>query len=178
MNPELSAILDFETLSTDPDAIVIEIGCLAVNRRTFKPVAELDLRPLILPQLADGRSFTKDTIAWHEQKHTLPKSMGDIAIKAAVRKLAAFIEDHNPVRIWAWGKDFERPLFENLCRRYGVEIPSHQFRKFACARDKWQDAFGMDAPAPERTHHALQDCHDELRDLRKALIHMNLKHVF
>ena len=31
---------------------------------------------------------------------------------------------------------------------------------------------------PERTHHAYQDCLDELRDLHLALTKLNLKHVF
>jgi hypothetical protein len=173
-----SLILDFETLSLDPSAIVTEIGIIAVNRADFVTFDSLDIRTAVLPQLAMGRSWDAGTIRWHEKKGTLASIVGQTPIKDAVKSLVAFIEKHNPHRIWAWGKDFERPLFENLCNQLRVEAPDYQYRKFTCARDKWQDAFGVDTKQPERTHHAHQDCLDELRDLHKALDAMNLKHVF
>ncbi len=173
-----SLILDFETFATDPHATVIEIGAIAVNRSDFTTFSGLNLKPAFLPQIADGRSFNEATARWHISKNTFPRVDGILPITECVRRLADFIAYHNPVRIWAWGKDFERPLYENLCLTCGIQTEAFDFRKFACARDQYQNAFGIHAKAPERTHHAHQDCLDELRDLHAALKSMNLTHVF
>lgn len=173
-----SLILDFETLSTDPDATVIEIGCLAVNRSDFTAFGGVEFRPTFLPQIASGRSFTADTIEWQRSKDTFPQTDGTMSLVECTRRLAEFIEYHNPHRIWAWGKDFERPLLENICRAAGISLPAYQFRSFACARDIWQHAFGIEHRPEERPHRALADCKSELRDIHAALRHLNLTHVF
>lgn len=174
-----SAVLDYETYDTSPSAIVTEIGCVIIRITGSEAVItdKFYLRPDILGQLADGRTFSKDTLQWHMRNgssYTLP---GDISIADATRRLHDFLKLHDPRRIWAWGKDFERPLYENLCKSAAIPLPAYQFRKFACARDKWQDAFGLEMKAPERTHNALQDCLDETRDLIAALNRLNLFHA-
>jgi hypothetical protein len=173
-----SIILDFETLSTTPDAVIIQVGAIAVNRSDFAIYDTLDHRPEIFGQLTIGRQWDTDTIRWHMKNGTIITNPGKITIEQSIRALSMFITHHNPHRIWAWGKDFERPLYENLCRRLSIAVPDYQFRSFACARDQWQNAFGMETQAPKRTHQALQDCKDELRDLHQALTKLNLKHVF
>lgn len=174
----VSLILDFETLDTAPSAAITEIGIIAVRRSTFKVIDHLDMHPHVLPQLASGRTYTSDTIRWAEKKNLLPGQPSTLPLEMAIQMLHSFITHHNPFRIWAWGKDFERPLFENACKHYHINVPDYQFRMFACARDAWQNAFGMDSKPPERTHHAYQDTLDELRDLRAALKKLNLTHMF
>lgn len=164
-----SLILDFETLDTAPSAVITQIGIIAVNRRDFQVFAHLKLFPHILPQLATGRTYTSDTIRWAEKKGCSPTGLGQTPLADCLKRLHRFIEDHDPYRIWAWGKDFERPLFEHASQQHHLPIPAYQFRKFSCARDHYQTAFGIQAKAPERIHQALQDCHDELRDLHQAL---------
>lgn len=173
-----SLILDWETLSTDPHAAVIEVACIAVDRESWHAFSSFEMRPAFLPQIASGRTINDDTIKWHQSKGTFPQVDGTIPLADCVRHLVEFIAHHNPHRIWAWGKDFERPLLEDICLQHGIAVPPFQYRQFACARDKWQDAFGMEEREPKRTHHAHQDCLDELRDLRTALTAMNLTHVF
>lgn len=173
-----SIILDFETLSTTPDAIVTQVGAIAVHRSDFAIYDTLDFRPEIFGQLASGRQWDAETIWWHGKQGNTIQNPAKITIEQAIRALAMFLTHHNPHRIWAWGKDFERPLYENLCRSLKIEVPNYQFLQFACARDQWQNAFGLEAKAPKRTHQALQDCKDELRDLHQALTTLNLKHVF
>ncbi len=172
-----SIILDFETLSTEPDAIVTEIGAIAVIRQDFTIIESLNVHPEIFLQLANGRTWSRDTILWHHKKGNHIQN-GTTPIREATQQLQAFIARHNPFRIWAWGKDFERPLYENLCRTLGLPISQYDFRKFACARQEYQNAFGLDHKAPERTHKDLQDCKDELRDLHAALKARNLLHMF
>lgn len=175
-----SLILDFETLDTSPTAIVTEVGCIALHRSgdTVRIIDELELFPDIFGQLANGRTYSRSTLLWHQKKDNSHLTLqSGITIEQSTAKLSEFIALHNPSRIWAWGKDFERPLYENLCRFSKIAIPDYQFRRFACARDKWQDAFGLDAKASPRTHRALHDCRDEARDLVTALNALHLFHV-
>jgi hypothetical protein len=174
----VSLVLDFETLDKKPTAAITQIGIIAVRRKTFKVIEQLELLPHVIPQLAAARTFSVDTIQWAEKKNLLPGPPSTLPLEIAVKILHAFISFYNPFRIWAWGKDFERPLLENLASQYQLEFPDYQFRKFACARQEWQNAFGMESPPPDRTHHALQDTLDELRDLRSALKKLNITHRF
>jgi hypothetical protein len=181
MNPiSFSAVLDFETLDTTPTAVVTEIGCIIARRRydEIDIVDRVALFPNILLQLADGRTHTRDTILWHRKNGTIPMQIGDQTLESCTRLLMETLSFPGLNRIWAWGKDFERPLLENICTASKVELPSYHFRKFTCARDHWQSAFGMDAKSPPRTHHALRDCEDELRDLVAALNELRIFHTF
>ena len=172
-----SIILDFETLATEPDAVVIEIGAIAVIRKDFTIIERLDIKPEIFHQLASGRTWDRETILWHHEKgHHIQNCT--TPIRNATISLRDFIAKHNPYRIWAWGKDFESPLYENLCRTLGLPLRGYDFRNFACARQEYQNAFGRDHKAPERTHRALQDCEDELRDLHAALKKTSQLQVF
>lgn len=173
-----SILLDFETFNTTPDTIVTEIGCIALERKcdTVSIIDQLELYPCIIGQLADGRTFSQDTLHWHLRNNSTLKPASGL-LRTCTQELADFIEHHKPQRIWAWGKDFERPLYENICRSSGINIPAYQYRIFTCARDIWNNAFGTEAKAPTRTHRALQDCKDEARDLVHALNHLNLFHL-
>lgn len=175
----LSILLDFETLDTAPTAVVTEIGAIAILREheNVRIIDHLALCPDILGQLADGRTFSRDTILWHQKQPDPVRIVPGPSLAACTTLLAAFIDRHQPRRIWAWGKDFERPLYENICNASGIKVPDYQFRQFACARDQWHNAFGLEAHAPKRTHHALQDCKDELRDLVTALNALDIFHV-
>jgi hypothetical protein len=169
-----SLILDFETLDTSPTSVITEIGCIAVHRSDFVVFDKLDLRPHILHQIADGRTYSQETFDWHKEKQTFPEHDGNIHLSKAVQQLYQFITRHNPVRIWAWGKDFERSLLENIYRSHDIIPPQYQFRTFTCARDHYMTAFGLDArPEKPNTHHALQDCIDELPLIHAALKELN-----
>lgn len=191
MSRPISILLDFETLDTSPSAVVTQIGALAIHRGHFAAIDDsataadsldttvrIDLDLPIFPQLAAGRSFSTDTLAWHTSKRTRTQCTTGTPPDRAARILRDFIEDHKPHRVWAWGKDFERPLLENFTSFHGVHISPFSFKRFACARDRWQDAFGLEAKAPDRTHIAIEDCLAELRDLHAALAAINLLHVF
>jgi hypothetical protein len=186
MNQPISLVLDFETADSNPtNPVVFEIGIIAITRPACLAAGEpsrivdrLDLQPNHLLQLIDGRTFTADTLRWHISKNTLPTRVGDMTLEAATIQLAYFIARHNPYRIWAWGKDFERTLYENLCGAAGIPMPEYQFRRFACGRDHWQTAFGMDQRPAERSHRAIEDCESEAHDIFAALNHLNAIHAF
>lgn len=165
---ETSAIIDLETLDTAPTAVVTQIGCIIVERGTFLVRDEFSLHLPILPQLAAGRTFSADTIAWHLSKKNHILSTGGTDPRNAFHALHLLLDTHKPRNTWAWGKDFERPILENIYRHHDIPLTPYAFRSFHCGRDAWHLAFD-DAKPPERTHDAIKDCFDELRDIKNAL---------
>lgn len=184
--PTHSIIFDYETFDNDPrNPVVTEIGAIAVTRPAATPLGEplriidrLHLKPNHLLQLMDGRTFSRETLAWHIQKGTLPATVGTLTLAECAKQLAAFIDHINPYRIWCWGKDFERTIYQGMCGEAGLALPEYQFRKFACGRDHWQTAFGMDHRPAERSHIAIQDCESEMYDILAALTKLNALHAF
>jgi hypothetical protein len=170
-----SIILDIETLSRRPNAIVTEIAAIAVNSVSEalieSGVVEIDsllIEPCIATQLADGRHFEKDTITFHDKNHTLPGSFTGTSPLVSCMTLGMFISRHKPKTVWIWGKDFDRPILEDLFAQHRLPLPWEYWRT-ACARDAWKLAFGDGQKPAKRNHKAIDDCRATLRDLTTAL---------
>jgi hypothetical protein len=172
-----SIILDIETLSRRPHAIITEIAAIAVTLENGEPLetSSIGIDLCIASQLAARRHFEPETIQFHQQHNTLPESFqAQLPLKAA-NNLIQFIEDHQPRTVWIWGKDFDRPILESFYQFVGLPFP-WKYWQTACARDAYKLAFGHDAKPPKRTHSAINDCRDTLRDLTAALTKLDRLH--
>lgn len=166
-----SIIIDTETLSLAPDAIITEIGLLAFNRADFTVIDELEIKPGLFDQLAMGRSYDSSTIEFHQRQGTLPENTSGPTPKATVASIESFILKHQPVRVWIQGPDFDRPLIEDLCRKLGTALPW----KYSITRDTrttFDLAYPGERHAP-RPHTALADCRHTLADLARSLVTLN-----
>ena len=173
-NPQspYSAILDLETLSTRPNAVITEIGVLIFNRNDFSIVDELLIIPGFWLQILVDRHLCPNTIRFHLRNGTLPTSGGENDPEESARSLADFLKCFNPHRVWIQGPDFDRPIIEDFCRQYGVAFP-WDFWRTRDTRTVWDLAFPGRKHAP-RPHTALADCHATLQDLRDALNRIGL----
>ena len=168
-----SLIIDIETLSRQPNAIITEIGAILVAR-TDAGLVEYDsllVQPCIATQLAAGRHFEPETIAFHRANRTLPASFTGAPLLDSAIALSSFVQKHKPRTIWIWGKDFDRPILESFASSQSLPL-AWEYWRTACARDAWKLAFGEAKPA-KRPHQALEDCRATARDLHSALIHLN-----
>lgn len=170
-----SIILDLETLSRQPNALITEIGVLAFDRRDFSVIETLLITPDIFSQLQDGRHACPQTIAWHRSQNTLPTTNGTGTILADLTTLHQFFTEHAPQRIWIQGPDFDRPILENLCQSHHLPLPWDYWRT-ADSRTTWNLAF-PGTKHPKRPHSALGDCHATLRDLHASLTILNRLHA-
>lgn len=166
-----SIILDIETLSRRPDALVLEVGLIAFNRADFVPFDCLELFPGFFPQIQSGRHLCAETIAFHTKQGTLPTQVGDQCPAVAMKALANFIASHKPHRVWIQGPDFDRPILENLCQQHGLALPWEYWRT-ADSRTAWNLAF-PGVKHDKRPHRAIADCKATLHDLAKSLIALN-----
>jgi len=167
-----SLILDIETLSRRQNAVITEIGVIAVDRNSFQPIDRLLIHPLFFEQMLLARHLCVETIQFHQEKGTLPTSVGTHSIHDCYKHLAAFVAKHNPYRIWIQGKDFDVPKLDTLFQHIGKPLP-WKYYQVKCARDAWDLAFPDDIKRDPRPHDAIGDCAATLRDTWKALATLN-----
>lgn len=171
--PTTSIILDLETASRRPDALITEIGAIAFNRSDFVETSCLLLHPGFFEQIQLGRHICPETIEFHKKHKTLPTQVGDMPVKDCVHFLSRFIREHAPERVWIQGPDFDRPIIESLCRSIGEDLPWDYWRT-ADSRTVWNLAFPGIKHDP-RPHHAVPDCRATLNDLARSLIQLNCR---
>lgn len=167
MNHHHSIILDIETLSRQPNAVITEIGLIAFDRSSFEIVSELAIKPSILEQIALGRHSCPDTIAFHRNNGTLPDFNSETSVEYTVSRLGEFIHHHSPRHIWIQGPDFDRPIIENLCQQAHRSLPWDYWRT-RDSRTTWDIAF-PGVKHPKRPHSALGDCRATLDCLLQSL---------
>lgn len=167
----VSLVIDLETLSRRPDAIITEIGVVAFNRSDFTERDFIALSPDILAQIGAGRHSCPETIAWHQSNRTAPVTMGDLTPKETCRALRDFITRYRPHRVWIQGPDFDRPILESFCIQFGDSLP-WEFWRTRDTRTLWDAAF-PDVKHDQRPHYALPDARATLADLTKALAALN-----
>jgi len=158
-----SIFLDLETLDTRPTAIVTEGAFVAFDEETGEVLEELEIEPDFWDQLASGRTWSKDTLAFHGRLGTLPEGRGD-DVKECEMFVRNFFREHTPARVWIWGADFDRPVLEDFM---GGFLP-WEFWKTRCARTVWDVAF-PGVKHGKRPHKAMEDVKASIWDLMNAL---------
>lgn len=167
-NPQSTAlVLDLETLSRKPDAVVDELGVLVFDATTFDIIEEHGILLDIGEQIQLGRGTEADTIAHRRRNGTYPDHFAGAKLDPTLSRLQLLIEDHQPEAIWIWGKDFDRPILDSLFDSVG-RSSDFPYWKIRCARDTYKAAFGAKSKGSSKTHHALDDCRVILSDLQEA----------
>ena len=166
MTSSTSIILDIETLSRRPDAIITEIGLIAFDRSTLEPVEDLSITPSLWDQMAADRHHEAATLNFHRDNGTLPALTDYSSSKVAVHLLHAFFKRFSPAHVWIQGPDFDRPVIENFCIQNGDVLPWDYWRTRDC-RTLWNLAF-PGVKHPKRPHHAVEDCRSTLLDMASA----------
>jgi hypothetical protein len=171
---DLSILIDIETLSRRPDAIITEIAAVAFDPNTpdFIERNHIIMRPCIASQLADFRDFEPETIQFHFKNGSLPERFSGQSPLDACRTLTGFISHIQPRRVWIWGKDFDRPILESFFRYVDLPFP-WEYWQTSCGRDAWHLAFGGSEKPAKRPHSALADARASVADLNKALHCLN-----
>lgn len=126
--------IDLETLSTQPNAIIISLGAVAFNldeidlledleseSRTFHCYFELN------DQLHRGRIMDPDTIMWWMKQNTTARfAIAEAARVHVVTGLSAFTEQCKTwgvTRFWGNGAGFDNVILRNMYEAYGLLCP-------------------------------------------------------
>ena len=158
----MDVMLDLETLSTKPNAVILSLGAVK-----FDPFSEridvdegLDLRVDVDEQSALGRDIQEETVAWWEKQ---PPEVQDAAFNPDGRiKLAGFIKTLNKFlvgadNIWCQGPAFDIVILEDLYRQLGIPTP-WQFWQISDSRTLFKTHGDPRDKNRKGAHNALMDC--------------------
>lgn len=151
-----SIILDIETLALTPDALITQIGMIAITGDNASVVGEELIVPGFFQQLSLFRRICPETIKFHEENGTLPATLSQEKPEVSIIKMEAFIQKHQPRHIWIQGPDFDRPIIEDLCIQLNRKLPWNYW----ITRDS-RTLQGIAFPGvknPKRPHDAIGDC--------------------
>lgn len=165
----MHAMIDLETLDTEPTAVVTAVGIVMFDPYSNTP----PLHKLYCvtndwsEQQKRGRTISGDTVRWwFEQDElarnalTVPQSEYSISTEGMLREVAEFFDGYgNDVELWGNGADFDNVILGSLYKSYGMKKPwSYSMNR--CYRTMNSLPKGKHFIKPERigTHHnALDD---------------------
>jgi hypothetical protein len=116
------AMIDIETLGTEPDCVVLSVGAVKFNPYNHnEPHAKTLWRPAVESQMSAGRSVLDSTLEWWAKQ---PKHIQDEAFSEEGRiPLEQFFADLNKYvvgcdKIWCQGPQFDMVILENLFKQF------------------------------------------------------------
>lgn len=172
-------MLDIETLSTRPNAVILTIGGVKFNPYSLQPAyQELYLRMDVDQQLADGRDASETTMAWwlKQSESSRIEAFSDenrTDLDSAHRQLNKFLVGVDT--IWAHGAVFDIMILENLYTQYSWPIPWQYWQirdsrtLFAVLGDN-RDKAGL--------HNALDDCRSQAKAVQKIYHDLGIKSAY
>ena len=167
-------MIDLETLSTDPRAVVLSLGAVVFNHEDIHNTLylELDIREQMEVY---KRHVSADTLAWWMKQSSAartvfspqhPVLMHD-AISQMIDMLSAV--EWGGIHVWSNGGSFDIPIIHTMCTDTGVKLPWQYFNE-RCYRTL-KNAFPNVKAVPMEgvEHNALNDALYQALHLRKLL---------
>lgn len=167
-------MIDLETLSTAPDAVILSMGAVAFDERAHlsgqpNVCATAFYRALnIEEQKAMGRRVDESTMAWWAQQSPEARAVFDeekAPVRQALEEFGAFIAERTVgkefVLPWGNGADFDLVLLSSLHQWRGVKVPwrYHNHRCFRTLKNLLPEDYAIAQQSVDRIghHNALAD---------------------
>lgn len=182
----MHGMVDIETLDTKDSAVVFQIGFIVFDPKTYGKVIERIYHLDILDQVLAGRTIDPGTVGWWnqqprgswEERYVFPNPI--CSLHDALTSIAIDIKDHGITKVWSNSPSFDAVILRSAARSLGITEFPWDFRKDMDLRTikeiaRLLDVAGylQDLQMKEMTHHALQDCRDQIETLRICSIIMN-----
>ena len=171
------AMIDLETLSTNPDAVILTVGGVKFNPyNQEEPAQPMYFRVDVDSQTAMGRHVQPSTLDWWA---TQPKEISEEALGEQNRvSLEEMIRTINRFAVgvdvfWCQGPLFDYAILQNLYTQLGHPQPWQYWQ----IRDS-RTLFSLyREPTVEKTdaHNALADCYYQAKKVQRYYKHLNLK---
>lgn len=163
-------IMDLETFSTKPNAVIAEVAYLVLDAQ-FNKIQEASM--LVDNPFANSGASELATIRWHETNTNLLDRLEDTSIsKYGILAVLGHIKDLfskvNPDTIlWCHGKDFDIPVLRLTAIAYNMDFQFPNYRKVECLRTTMHvaETLGWKPLVITKSHSALQDCIDQAKQL-------------
>ena len=157
-------MIDIETLGTDNDAVIIQIGAVIFNEQgmleTFESKINVDCQ--------QERSTTAGTLAfWFKQDVSLYDVIGDEDLQVALMRLKKFLKGKKVEEFWSKGS-FDFNLLDNAFKSYSMRPPWH-YGQVRCFRTMFKLPVPRNIDKNETLHDALSDAIHQATELNEIL---------
>jgi len=158
-------MLDFETLGTQPNAVVVSLGAVIFGLDGIKKEGYWVFD--INHQIKRGRSVTGDTIAWWISQSANAKvtfseiNQKGIMLDEFIPALGHFCSGFSQLRAWGNGANFDISIIEHIYASMGHKLPWLYYNT-RCYRTM-KSCFGIEAGGQFKgvKHNALDDAKNQ-----------------
>ena len=173
------AMIDLETLSTNPNAVILTVGGVKFNPyNSAEPAQPMYFRVDVDSQTAMGRHVMDDTLNWWatQPKEIAEEALGDdnrISLEEMVRTINRFAVGVDV--FWCQGPLFDYAILQNLYTQLGHPQPWQYWQ----IRDS-RTLFSLVPPETEnRTglHNALEDCYFQAKKVQRVYQQLGIRNV-
>lgn len=182
--PPLEVMLDLETLSLRPNALILTIGAVKFNRNAkVKPIHELDTfyRRISIDSCKElNMHISEETINWWNSQspdafYEAIKNPDRVHIKSALKDFAAWFGDSK--FIWANGDDFDCVVLTEAYRACSMIEPwkywgTRDVRTILCVAGITLNDVIIEGGI---RHHALYDAYKQVIAVQKAIKKLQIK---
>ncbi len=176
----IHAMIDLETLSTNPNAIILTIGGVKFDPYTIaEPSQGMYFRVDVDKQTSMGRDVMQDTVDWWSKQ---PKEISDEAFSDDNREsLDDMIKKINKFSVgvdvfWCQGPLFDYAILQDIYKQLGYPVPWQYWQ----IRDS-RTLFSLvpKDPNEKRTglHNALEDCYFQAKKVQRVYKQLGIKNV-
>jgi len=173
----IHAMIDLETLSTTPDAVILTVGGVKFDPTTqMQPYNDLYFRLDVDSQTAMGRNVQQNTLDWWAKQPTeiAEEALGEkdrISIEDACQKINKFGVGVDV--FWCQGPLFDYAILQNLYAQLGKPLPWNYWQ----IRDS-RTLFSLVPRETEKRqglHNALEDCKFQAKKVQKVYRQLGVK---
>lgn len=174
-------MLDLETLSLSPRAVVVSIGAVYFDPASDHLGAPFSLRlGNLREQTERGRDIDPDTITWwmsqspEAQRQTFLEGT-QVNTAAALSSFADYIgREGKDVRVWGNGAAFDNVVMKSLYKDFGIPLP-WSYKNDRCFRTLASLTTAVTVPHAGVPHKALDDAITQARHAQ--CVFMRLKYA-
>ena len=173
----IHAMIDLETLSTNPNAVVLTVCAVKFDPHTqMKPYDEMYFRVDVDSQTALGRHVMQETLDWWGQQpnEVANEALSDsnrIQLQDALKKINKFSVGVDV--FWCQGPLFDYAILQNLYTQMEQPVPWQYWQ----IRDS-RTLFNLVPRESEKRiglHNALEDCKFQARKVQKVYRQLGIK---
>ena len=174
----IHAMIDLETLSTNPNAVILTVGGVKFDPTTqMKPYSEMYFRVDVDSQTKMGRDVMQDTVNWWSKQ---PKQISDEAFSDDNRtSLDEMIKSINKFSVgvdvfWCQGPLFDYAILQDIYKQLGNPVP-WQYWQIRDSRTLFSLVPRDLNEKRQDLHNALEDCRFQAKKVQKVYRQLGLR---
>jgi hypothetical protein len=170
-------MIDIETLSTKPNAVILNIGAIGFDPFTNSVYDQHVVYHRVSTDDQDNRDIDDDTVAWWSQQgeEAQVEAFSEdnrVPLEEALDDLSQLVRKCG--RIWANGISFDMTILEDAYKGYNKALPWKYYRVLD-ARTLYK--LCPNAGRLGNDHHALADCVNQVTLLQKCIKQLDVTKI-